>query len=149
MTTEIPTTGFYWHLHHDVLIEWCSSYEERARYIRTNKPSNEVILRLNLFRPVKKVPKGLLETMRALVRARKSRDMWSERVQKKMTKEVRTSFNASRKRVDVLWNKYRSILDSPETRSLHAEECPGCPWDGGTIFIFRWWNHSLARKARQ
>jgi len=29
---------FYWHVHHDELIERCYNHEERARYIQTDKP---------------------------------------------------------------------------------------------------------------
>lgn len=47
-----PQAGFYWHVHHEVLLEWCYNYEERADYIRRRKAPDEVGVRLRLFRPV-------------------------------------------------------------------------------------------------
>ena len=52
MTTPWREPGLYWHVHHDVLAEWCYDYEERAQYIRTQKPQDERELRLRLFQPV-------------------------------------------------------------------------------------------------
>jgi len=45
-------SGFYWHVHHGVLLEWCYSYEERKQYIIEHKPASEQELRLRLFQPV-------------------------------------------------------------------------------------------------
>ncbi len=44
---------FYWHVHHNRLIEECYSYEERAAAIKTTKPASEIPLRLKLMQPVK------------------------------------------------------------------------------------------------
>jgi hypothetical protein len=45
--------GMYWSVHHDLLVEWCHSYEERAEYIRTSKPEYERAERLKWFQPVR------------------------------------------------------------------------------------------------
>ena len=44
--------GFYWHVHHDKLIEWCYNYQERVEAIK-EKPKNEIETRLRLLKPVK------------------------------------------------------------------------------------------------
>ena len=50
---ENVKSGFYWHVHHEVLVEWCFDYAERAEFIRTEKPEKEREIRLRLFQPVK------------------------------------------------------------------------------------------------
>jgi len=32
--------GFYWHVHHDNLLEWCYGYQERVDYIKEKKPKS-------------------------------------------------------------------------------------------------------------
>lgn len=48
-------SGFFWHAHHDVLFEWCFNYNERAEYIKTDKPRGEQEIRLKLFQPVREI----------------------------------------------------------------------------------------------
>lgn len=38
--------GFYWHVHHNSLIEWCWDYNERVNAINKDKPKNEIPIRL-------------------------------------------------------------------------------------------------------
>lgn len=47
------TRGFFWHIHHDLLIEWSSDVQERLDYIRQNKNGEEVDLRIKLLKPAK------------------------------------------------------------------------------------------------
>ena len=55
-------TGMFWHVHHDKLCEWCYDYQERADFIKNEKPKNEIEIRLNLFKKVKgKLPKEFIE----------------------------------------------------------------------------------------
>ncbi len=62
--------GLYWHVHHDVLLEWCYDYDDRAEYIRTQKPEGERELRLRLFQPVRgKLPNGLAKARAELAKA--------------------------------------------------------------------------------
>ncbi len=54
--------GFYWHVHHGKLIEFCYGYEERASFIRTDKPAHEQETRFHLFKPVKgSLPQAVVE----------------------------------------------------------------------------------------
>ena len=54
--------GFYWHCHHDLLIEYCYDYAERENYIRQCKSVDEHELRLRLFQPVQgKLPEDVVQ----------------------------------------------------------------------------------------
>jgi hypothetical protein len=46
-------TGMFWHVHHDKLLEYCYTYDERMAFIKKYKPEYEIDERLRLFKPVK------------------------------------------------------------------------------------------------
>ena len=70
-----PIGGFYWHIHHDVLVEWSDYISERRRYIRSDKPPEQVGLRLRLLRKVRgKLPDRVVTARKRLEKARKARD---------------------------------------------------------------------------
>ncbi len=50
--------GIAFHVHHDVLAEYCSDYQNRVSYVKEAKPAEEVKLRLRLFKliPLNKIP---------------------------------------------------------------------------------------------
>lgn len=52
-------TGFFWHIHHDYLVEYSNNIHERLDYIRRQKDSNEIDLRIKLLKPAK-LPRELL-----------------------------------------------------------------------------------------
>lgn len=118
MTTQPPITGLAWHLHHEVLIEWCSDYAGRIAYIKTDKPPHEQPLRLRLFQMVK----GPLPAEYAAA------------VAKYATAEAK--YAAARAKLAAVGDKYDAAMAKydPEIRALHAQECPSCPWNGNTIF---------------
>ena len=65
--------GFYWHVHHDVLFEFCHNYGERASYIRGNKAESEQAIRLKLFQPVKgELPEEVVKARQAYDQARQA-----------------------------------------------------------------------------
>lgn len=67
--------GFYWHVHHDILMGWCFDYYKRVNFIKKNKPGNEQEIRLKLFKPVKgKLPNKLLKAGVAYSKARTAYD---------------------------------------------------------------------------
>ena len=68
--------GFAFHVHHDALAEYCTNYQERVDYIKTNKPAGELRLRLRLFKliPVNKLPYTIVEARRTCDEAWKARD---------------------------------------------------------------------------
>lgn len=118
-------TGMFWHVHHDVLIEYCHSYDERKGFILHCKPENEQKLRLKLFQPIKgKLPKKFIRARDKFVKAR--------------NKYVKTKIEycKARDKYYKAWDKYVKARDGckKEIEALHAKECPNCPWDGKTIF---------------
>src|SRR3989344_1876664 len=110
--------GFFWHVHHTVLLEWCYNYEERARYIRTNKPRNEQETRLRLFKPVQgRLPEAVVKAHQAYVEARQAYDKASQ------------AYDKAEQALDEVLEDNTAKIEA-----LHAKECPNCPWNGHTIF---------------
>ena len=120
-----PKSGWYWHLHRDVLVEFTHDIDERWDYVVREKPDHELPTRLRLMRPVAgKIPvalalahaewaKAYAEWAKAHVEWDKAYDEWAKT-------------NAK------LAKAYAEHM--PDLLALHAVECPGCPWDGSTIF---------------
>jgi len=103
--------GWYWHVHHDRLVEWCTDYDGRVEYIKAKKPAEEIETRLRLFKPVAGwIPERL---QRADAEWKRARDEWG--------------------RAYAEWERADAEC-LPALEALHAVECPGCPWDGKTIF---------------
>ena len=127
-----PKSGWYWHLHHDVLVEFTHDIDERWDYVVRDKPERELPTRLRLMRPVAgKIPVALDKACSELAKARdelaKARAEWDKA-------------NAELAKARAEWDKARAEWDKaraehmPDILALHAVECPGCPWDGSTIF---------------
>jgi len=105
---------WYWHIHHDVLLETSSNIAERIEYIKDNKSKGEIETRLHLLKPVRgQLPKPYLRAEDAYDKAEGTWD------------KVRKAWKACNKARE----KYR-----PQIEALHAKECPDCPWNGETIF---------------
>ena len=118
--------GFFWHVHHGILIEWCHGYDERAEYICTEKSPYEQETRLRLFQPVKgNLPEEVIEAWRAYYEAGQAPN-----------EAGRAPNEASWQAYNEAGQAYREAVDKnmPAIKALHAEECPNCPWDGYTIF---------------
>ncbi len=101
---------FYWHIHHDVLVEpLVELIHNRRAFIIANKPSHEIQTRLRLL----KLVCGTLPD--AVVQAGVT---WG-------------GFN-----IGLAESAYYKSLENHRTEieALHAEECPDCPWNGYTIF---------------
>jgi len=123
--------GFFWHVHHERLMEWCHNYDERAEYIRTRKPKNERETRLRLFQPVKNLPGEVIkarrvydEAWRAYVEASRACDKACQACD-----EAWQAFNEASRTYYEAVNRNMSAIEA-----LHTEECPNCPWNGHTIF---------------
>ena len=111
-------TGFFWHVHHEVLIEWCYSYNERASYISEQKREDQKETRLRLFKPVKgKLPQEVVEAGQAYVKAGQA-------------------YDEAGRVLDKAWHAYDEARrkNMPAIEALHKEECHNCPWNGNTIF---------------
>ena len=62
--------GFFWHVHHRVLLEWCYDYDGRASFISEQKREDQKETRLRLFKPVKgKLPQEVVEAWQAYIKA--------------------------------------------------------------------------------
>ena len=67
-------TKFYWHIHHDVLLEPLTEpLKNRIKFIKENKPKDEIELRLKLLKPVRgKLPDEIIKAGRAYDKAGKA-----------------------------------------------------------------------------
>ncbi|MBI2676519.1 MAG: hypothetical protein HYX21_00995 [Candidatus Yanofskybacteria bacterium] len=64
--------GLAMHVHHEKLVEWCFNYDERAEFIRTEKPPEERETRLRLFKLFKgELPPELVEAGRVFEEAQR------------------------------------------------------------------------------
>ena len=113
--------GLYWHVHHDVLMEYCYSYDERANYIKSDKPEHEIELRLRLFKPVK----ATLGDQKLLEVYNKAQEAYNK------AWEV---YDKAKEVCNEAWKVCFSSITKAELERAHAEECKDCPWDGETIF---------------
>jgi len=147
-------TGFAFHVHHDVLVEWCTDYDERVQYIKENKPASEQALRLRLFKfvPVDRLPPEPAKAWEAYNKAREACDKAWEAYNKarEACNKAREACNKAREAYDKAWEAYDKAWEAcdkaweacnkaweacmPELIKLHEELCPNCTWDGKTIF---------------
>ena len=131
-------TGMYWHVHHDILCEWCYDFDERVRVIKTTKPANEIETRLRLFQPIRgelpaKVTKACAKYAKAWAEYAKARAKVTkayaeyDKAFAEYDKACAKVTKASAK-VDKAFAEYAT-----EIKVLHAIECPNCPHNGTEI----------------
>lgn len=119
-TEETKKSGMFWHIHHNVLVEWSDNIDERIYYIKKNKPANEIEIRLRLMKPVKgKLPTEMVKAYKAWDKAYKARNK-ADKAREKADKAW-----------DKAWVKYASQIER-----LHAEECDCKEWNGREL-VFR------------
>ena len=131
--------GFYWHVHHGKLIEFCYGYEERASFIRTDKPAHEQETRFHLFKPVKgSLPQEVIETGQAYDKAGQAYDIASQAYDKAwQARDIASQARYKAWQVcEKAWRAWDKALNNnmPAIIALHEKECPNCPWNGETIF---------------
>ena len=138
---------FYWHIHHDVLLEPLTQpLKNRIKFIKENKPKNEIELRLKLLKPVRgKLPDEVVKARKVYVKAQEAyykAQEASDKVRKAHDKAWET-YDKARKAYDKAWETYDKAREdydktlkkySKEINELHEKECPNCPWNGKTIF---------------
>ena len=119
-------TKFYWHIHHEILVELLTEpLKNRIAYIKRNKPKGEIKLRLRLLRPVKgKLSKEVVKADQARDKAYQARD----KAYQAWDKAYQAWDKADQARVKAI-EKHKD-----EIEALHKKECPKCPWNGKTIF---------------
>ena len=156
--------NFCWHVHHEMLVEWCYDHDGRVEYIRTDKSPREQGLRLRLFRPVKgQLPQEVFGAGKACMEAREARDkarkaydkaakaydkamslttlfkVWKKKAHdeaKKVYHEAQRAYFEAWDANDKAGMAYSEVLSNhkDEVEALHKQECPDCPWNGRTIF---------------
>ncbi len=138
--------GFFWHVHHGILVEFCHSYKERASHIRTDKLTDEQELRFRLFKPVKgSLPQAVVEAGLVYDKAWQAHEKaWQvcDKARQACDKAGQVYDRAWQTR-DKAWQVFdraRQVYDKalkdnmPAIIELHEKECLNCPWDGITIF---------------
>ena len=103
-------TKYYFHIHHEVLVETLTEFlKNRIKYIKENKPKDEIELRLRLIKPVKgKLPSKFVKANQAWIRA-----------------------SQAQVKANQAWIKaYRALVKAyqdnmPAFEKLHKKEC-GC-----------------------
>src|SRR3972149_6776874 len=143
----------FWHIHHEVLLEWSDDIQERIDFIQAEKPKHEVEIRLRLLKPVQgALPPKLVKAYDANAKARDAYDKARDAYVK--AGDARDKAKAA---YDKAWDAFGKDWDAyvkakaafvkakaaynkaydeclPQIEALHALECPDCPWNGTTIF---------------
>ena len=144
---------FWWHLHHDSLVEPCYDAAGRVKFIKTSKPQEEQELRLRLFKPVMgELPSAYDQAGAAYDQARAAYlQAWAAYLQAGAAydqagaaylqawaayDQARAAYLQARAAYHQARAAYHQSLEDnlPAILSLHALECPQCPWDGVSIF---------------
>ena len=155
MAKGLKKTGFYWHLHHSVLLSRCYHYEERVNAIKKSKHQNEIERRIKLFQPVKeKLPKEIAEISRAYVEIQKKQvEAWEEHEKNWKLYNLHWRSDSSivqlyyKTRQEYLWikqlyekirKKHNEVFDkySAYLMELHEKEC-GCKEWNGKKLVFK------------
>ncbi len=150
--------GFYWHVHHDILLEYCYDYDGRVWSIKSVKPKNEIETRLRLFKPVKgKLPEEMIKMWEKVKEAERKvtivRHKWhkawcdldkARQTRWRIVKLWKTKLNYRKARKEDLeaWAKHMKALreylkdvnnNLEQIEALHKKECPNCCWNGGQM----------------
>jgi hypothetical protein len=151
---DVPKGVWCWLIHHKVLLEMSTEpLARRVDFIRKHKRQPEIPTRLKWMRPVKgELPEEVVKAGEAYMVARRAYDEAGEAyvVAGRAYDEAGEAYDEARwacvkageaymvaRRV---CNEARRAYDEALRRNwkaierLHAEECPGCPWDGKTLF---------------
>ena len=126
---------FAWHVHHDRLVEVLTeSIEARQEYIRDAKPEDEIATRLRLLKPVVgELPAAVIDAGRAVT------ETWGAYIEARRADvkgrvyvEAMRAYAKARMAYGQVLRTHASEPNS-ELNTLHAQECPDCPWDGRSI----------------
>jgi len=128
----IAVGAFVLHCHHNSLLEVLTEPEEnRINYILCDKPEAEQALRLRLFRPVSPEHTGP-----ELDKARAELDKAYAELDKARAEldKARAKLDKARAKLDKARAEWAKARAEWAKAGHHAAICPGCPWDGTTIF---------------
>ena len=147
-------SGFAFHVHHDMLVEFCTDYDDRVDYIKEHKPEGEQELRLRLFKliPVERLPVALNKAWEAHDKAREAYDKVRESLYKareslykawESRNKAREAYDKVREANHKVREAYDKVRESNDKAlkdyesdfiQLHNELCPNCSWNGYSIF---------------
>ncbi len=121
-----------WHAYHAGSLCQLVDLEARRADIERIKPFHELPTRQRLMRPVVgQLPEKFIAACEAWDATWDARDAtWETRDAAWETWEaIRETRDAAREAWDAAYAQYKVKIET-----LHATECPDCPWDGNTIF---------------
>lgn len=127
--------GMFWHVHHDMLVEYCYNYDKRVEFIKTRKSSNEIEARLRLLQPVKgELPEELVRAGEAFGRAEKDYDEAETALANIDMEDYEAAHDAYMDACTTrsnAWGMWKRVLaENIDTiEKLHSEECTDCLWD--------------------
>ena len=121
---DVPAGTLCWLMFHGELLSVSfMPMSERVEDIKGYKPPREILTRLRWMRPVwGELPKSVTKAGREVVRAREAHEESLEEVDYLRLDRANDKWKRAVKRC-------RKSIEK-----LHAKECPGCPWDGETLF---------------
>ena len=118
-------SGFFWHIHHEILLEYSYNIDKRVAYIKSYKPKDQIEIRLRLMKPVKgELPQEVVKARKVYNEARNAYN------------EAENAYDEAENAYDEAENAYNEAIQRNKIviEELHRKECPNCPWDGKTIF---------------
>ena len=131
---------WYWHIHHDTLIEQSNNIKERIDYIKANKPKNEIKIRLRLLKRAYGIEPIWQDYAKIVNQAKQDYDKIvnpSKQDHEKIVNQAWQDFdkivNQSRQDFDKIVNQAKQDYDKIVDK-LHKGQCKNCSWNGQTIF---------------
>src|SRR3990167_1267003 len=137
MTKTKIISGMAFHVHHDVLFEYCHNYQERVDYINKEKPEHERKTRIKLFAMLTQEQIAMLP--KEFVEERQKYDEVSQKYNEAMQKydearqkcnEASQKWNEARQKCNEASQKYK-----PQLEEIHKKIC-GCKERDGTELVF-------------
>src|SRR3990167_6514175 len=144
MTKTKIISGMAFHVHHDVLFEYCHNYQERVDYINKEKPEHERKTRIKLFAMLTQEQIAMLP--KEFVEERQKYDEVSEKYDEAMKEydearqkydEVSQKYNEAMQKYDEARQKCNEASQKykPQLEEIHKKICGCKEWDG-TELVF-------------
>src|SRR3990167_5791614 len=160
MTKTKIISGMAFHVHHDVLFEYCHNYQERVDYINKEKPEHERKTRIKLFamltqEQIAMLPKEFVEASQKYdearqkyIEARQKYDEVSQKYDEARQKcvearqkydEARQKCVEARQKYDELWQKYDEVWQKykPQLEEIHKKICGCKEWNGKELVFVK------------
>ena len=126
-----------WNLHHDVELEpIVGSVKDRLKHILTTKPDDEIVIRLDNFRPATlKIPKEIKQASKEYKKKLKAIFRTYDKYLRDTSDFVRwlgytKAYEAYTDEAD----RYNEVVAKHELYPLHYNDVPNNSWNGKNIF---------------